>query len=422
MNNATNSERGQVIVIIALAMIGLLALTGLAIDGSMVLADRRNAQSAADTAILAAALARVKPQTDAYGNTIPWEIVALDRASSNGYTGDLIRSEVEVYKCDDVDADCSAPYTGKSEYMKVVIISHVDTTFARVIGIDKMHNRVEAMALAQGSDESIPLFDGNGVVGLAPDGYSFDGWGNSTWTIYGGGVFANSNARGKNNKDNVLFPDGDCVTAVGTASHFSCAVSNSNVDLFYDFPDDILPLLPPIPPCDGVAYRGGDGKLHEQIGKEGRGSVVDHFEDSYAPGLYCITNADGNFHGTISGSGVTFYILDTSFTMRFNGGGGMAVQAPTGGTYKGVLMFSNVTSTACSQNLEFRGNGAGDNIGTVFMPSACIDARGNSGVAQNRSQIIGYRVTSNGTGDVVVNYNPNDNFTLTTPPMISLSQ
>jgi len=50
INKIPNSERGQVLVIVALAMIGLIGITGLAIDGSMVLMDRRHAQNAADTA------------------------------------------------------------------------------------------------------------------------------------------------------------------------------------------------------------------------------------------------------------------------------------------------------------------------------------------------------------------------------------
>ena len=112
MNNAANNERGQVLVIVALAMIGLITMAGLAIDGSIILTDRRRAQNAADTAVLAGALARVRPQTDAYGNIVPWQNIARDRAGSNGYTGDLVRSEVEVYTCDDVDAECAGPYAG----------------------------------------------------------------------------------------------------------------------------------------------------------------------------------------------------------------------------------------------------------------------------------------------------------------------
>ena len=49
-------ERGQALILIALAAVGLFGMTGLAIDGGMVFSDRRNAQNAADTAALAGAL------------------------------------------------------------------------------------------------------------------------------------------------------------------------------------------------------------------------------------------------------------------------------------------------------------------------------------------------------------------------------
>src|SRR3990172_4999758 len=118
MHKKNHSERGQVLVIIALAMIGLVAITGLAIDGSMVLADRRHAQNAADTAVLAGALTYIRECEESSCDTpgeiasakAAMEIDALNRAGSNGYTGDLIRSEVEVFTCDDADAVCTAPY------------------------------------------------------------------------------------------------------------------------------------------------------------------------------------------------------------------------------------------------------------------------------------------------------------------------
>lgn len=413
MKRHHSSERGQALVIIAVAMIGLIGIAGLTIDGSIAYSDRRQAQNAADTAALAAALAKVRGQ-----NLVT---AAQTRATSNGFDNDGTQNTVTVNNppaagCDGVDG----PYAGDDEYIQVIIRATTDTYLAPVVGIDKIDNCVEAITHALPPTVVLP-FDGNAVVGLSPTGNSFETTSNATnWYIYGGGIFANNNAQDKHGR--VSFPDGHCATTVGTATGFTCPANTGNTDLFYNYPDDILPLLPPIPPCDGVAYRGGDGKLHEQSGKEGRGSTVDHIEDSFAPGLYCITNADGNIHGTISGTGVTFYILDTSFTLRFNGGGGMALQAPTSGPYKGVLMFSNVTTTACSQNVEFRGNGSGDNVGTIFMPSACIDARGNSEASQNRSQVIGYQVSSNGTGDVTVDYNPDDNYKVPIPPKIQLTR
>ncbi len=53
-------ERGQALILIALAAVGLFGFSALAIDGSRVFSDRRHAQNTADTAALAAALARVK--------------------------------------------------------------------------------------------------------------------------------------------------------------------------------------------------------------------------------------------------------------------------------------------------------------------------------------------------------------------------
>ena len=56
-----SQERGQALILIAFAAIGLFAFTALAIDGSRVFSDRRHAQNAADTAALAAALAKSEP-------------------------------------------------------------------------------------------------------------------------------------------------------------------------------------------------------------------------------------------------------------------------------------------------------------------------------------------------------------------------
>jgi len=413
MKRYHSSERGQALVIIAVAMIGLVAITGLAIDGSQTYSDRRHAQNAADTSAFAGALAKVRGQDIV--------LAARTRAASNGFNNDGVQNTVTVHNPPEASCDgTEGPYAGNTEYVQVIINATTDTYFAPVVGIDELSNCVEAITRAQPPTVVIP-FNGNAIVGLNPNGFSYDAWGNSEWYIHGGGVFSNGDAQGKNNKDNVHFPDGDCVTAVGTASYFSCPASSGNSDLFYNYPDDIVELLPEIPPCDGVAYRGADGKLHEEVGKEGNGSVVDHFEDTFAPGLYCITEGGTiTVNGTISGTGVTLYILSQNFTLKFNGGGGMALQAPTSGKYKGVLIFSDFTSTPCSQNLEYRGNGTGDNVGTIFMPSACIDARGNSGASQNDSQIIGYTVSSNGDGDVEVFYNAEDNYKAPIPPKIQL--
>ena len=112
MKDSPIHERGQILVIVALLMVGLVAITGLAIDGSMVFADRRQAQNATDSAALAGAFAYVKEcevtGCDCLGEIsdakAAMQIAALDRASSNGYSSNLICSEVFVNTCDDPDA------------------------------------------------------------------------------------------------------------------------------------------------------------------------------------------------------------------------------------------------------------------------------------------------------------------------------
>src|SRR6185503_13740171 len=102
-------ERGQALVIIALAVVGLFGFSALAIDGSRVFSDRRNAQNAADTSALSAALAKIRKE--------PFVPAAEDRAQSNGYVTDA-DSKVEVNLCNDtlITTPCQGiPTTGKPE-------------------------------------------------------------------------------------------------------------------------------------------------------------------------------------------------------------------------------------------------------------------------------------------------------------------
>ena len=77
-----STPRGQALVLIALAAVGLFAFAALAIDGSRVFSDRRHSQNASDTSALAAALAECVITRPRPSN---WKQPGRDRASSNGY-------------------------------------------------------------------------------------------------------------------------------------------------------------------------------------------------------------------------------------------------------------------------------------------------------------------------------------------------
>ncbi len=212
--NIKATEKGQALILIALAAVGLLAFSALAIDGSRVFSEKRHAQNAADTAALAGALAYAR---DADINT-----AVEARATSNGYDGGT-SNDVTITTANIVagSGKCQGDVAGKD--ITVTIVSHVNTTFARVIGRDQV--TVAVTATSRGCDfHRESLFNGNAIVGLKPNiggDCSFDS-GNSDaahWTVKGGGIFANGCAFSKNNAS-VTLDAGECATSVGTASWF----------------------------------------------------------------------------------------------------------------------------------------------------------------------------------------------------------
>jgi len=203
-------ERGQALIIIALAAVGLFAVVGLAIDGSAKFADQRRAQNAADTTAMAAALAKVTGLKNGDSNTpadcppasgTPSTVCAAllnagyVRATSNGYDGNLVTNTVEIYS-----PPISGPYFGNENYVQVIITSWVKTTFAKVIGITQTQNIVQATAYLKTGDS---LTDGAMIVAYDPDpncstsgtgGYSVSVSGSSTVNLNKGGIFVNSRA------------------------------------------------------------------------------------------------------------------------------------------------------------------------------------------------------------------------------------
>ncbi len=115
----SNSSKGQALILIAIAMAALIGLTALTVDGGSAYLDRRSAQNAADSAVLAAAFARAKEDPN-------WKQAAQNRAQQQGFNNDGQSSIVEVYRCDEAGASCG-PYQGNEEYIQVIITSNKPT-------------------------------------------------------------------------------------------------------------------------------------------------------------------------------------------------------------------------------------------------------------------------------------------------------
>ena len=141
MRRSPFAPRGQVLVIVALGIIVLLAIAGIAIDVGRLMAERRHMQTAADAAALAACQSLT-------AGAVADEAAAITRARSvagvnldgspSGTTG--VMADPPVYEDQDgsgfLDADeLVSGVVISSTSARVAISGDVETTLARVIGI-----------------------------------------------------------------------------------------------------------------------------------------------------------------------------------------------------------------------------------------------------------------------------------------------
>ncbi|MBT3336613.1 MAG: hypothetical protein HN855_12285 [Anaerolineae bacterium] len=414
-------ERGQAIVLLTLAIVSLVGFTALAIDGGNAYSNNRQAQNAADTAALSAALAKIRNND--------WNATALNITASNGFDDNDSSVTVTVHNPPQSGAyaNCSSTAYDCNEYIQVIIESEVETFFAPVVGIDTTNNRVEAVARAKPATTQV-LFNGNAVVGLNPrasrhgsNPCGFD-TGNSNadkWILEGGGIFSNGCAYSKNN-DSVTLPHDKCVTTVTSADGFTCSQPNQSA-LAYST-EDIAAMMPPTPACDDTA----EGGYNIETLTSGHHAGEDF---NFINGIYCIDDFEILFQDNVIVNNATIYVTDTDFDVKFAAGHGFGGTAPASGPYEGYYLIIEMSNTPCeryqdhgSQSIEFRGHSSIGIVGTILAPTACIDFRGNSNGEVTHSQVIGYNVTSNGNADVFVSYNPEENATAFISPQIELAE
>jgi Flp pilus assembly protein TadG len=419
------SEKGQALILITLAAVGLFSFAALAIDGTRVFSEKRHAQNAADTSALAGALAYTRADDDDDFDAVI-TTAAESRATSNGFD-DGATNDVTVVITDAPSADCPANTDGKE--ITVNIVFYMNTTFTRVIGRNEVTGAVTATSRACGSYHG-PPFNGNAIVSLAPSGVGFDAHGTPDWTITGGGIYVNSDNRNPTaaaicgGSAGITAPS---ITVVGetdfTCSTVNIASTNENTGNQISY-STYSALFPREPACDGTATFSG-GQWHPEAGKDGSQVNINGSMD-FAPGLYCVTNSPVNDVDTLTGSEVTFYMMRSDFRMILNGNGeGIDATAPTSGEYRGVLIYLAPQVDAngnliMTQELDLRGNGSGDLIGTIIAPSADVTMFGNSGTGAYNSQVIGYQVDAGGNADITIHYQAAENYQATLPNTLTL--
>lgn len=403
------TEKGQALILIVFAIVGMIGITALAVDGGNAYAERRRAQNAADAAVLDAALAKVR------GGNLYSE--GLARANSNNFVdtdagagSSSSDTNVEIY-----NPPINGPYSGNSEYIQVIITSTVQTYFGPVIGITQVTNSVQAVARAAPS-YTAPMFLGNAIVSLAESeckAITFQG--NANATVTGGGLFVNSDCANSAffNNSGAAHLDAPCLQAVGGITYKpgsltippACIITGSS---------PLPPVVYPNPTCSGNAVKSGDTLSPGNVS----GTFPPKDVTKLLSGIYCV---DGNFrmnaNDTLEGTHVV--IVMKSGDIRFNGGAEINLSAPTTGPYAGLLIFMPESNNS---EIVINGNSNSTFTGTILAPSSPITINGTGSATGLHSQVIGYTVDLSGTGDTFIQYDDSTNYDAPVNPSVELIQ
>ncbi|HET9912910.1 MAG TPA: Tad domain-containing protein [Anaerolineales bacterium] len=451
------TQKGQALILIALAAVGLFGFAALALDGSAVFADRRHAQNAADTGAYAAALARIRGKPEA-----EWKQAGLDRVGTNGYTdnGEIV---VKVYSClewktspdNPTGADCKALPAGADpdEYVLVRVRSVVKMYFARVIGRQEVINYSDAIVRAAPANIT-EWFNGHALVSAnpgcaAPGEFGpFEVGGNGNTVVNNSGIFVNSScplAFVDNGNSNTVLTDpsaGVCVvggvqpgvTGVNPAPAANCG-DQIDINQFW-MPDSDPSLLAPYCSTPGtITSSGGDyiatPGYFNKTGNKTFPDVSPARVLKLQKGIYCLYNGigltgnwtitsdlDGDGHE--SSEGVFFYVPGGDVV--FNGGSELrlyAMDSTSGGFPSQLLDYLFYIPASNRADVKITGSNNSTFTGMILAPTSAIEIIGNGGALSLHTQIIGHNTRISGSGNIEITYDPNDVPPAIIPPRLS---
>jgi Flp pilus assembly protein TadG len=393
-----SQRRGNIVILIAVCMSSLLAITAIVLDGGLLLDYRRQAQSAADAAALAAASQLLNngatssnPDPGDKGNEAALASAAANGVSNNG-TNSIVTVNIPPKEGD---------HAGKTGYVEVIVQLNLKRTFSRIFGDEDLP--VPARAVARGKRDKLP----NGILVLNPTQKgALDVTGSATLDVKGS-VIVDSN-----HSEAVTFNGSSIVTAkevnitgsnpgytLGGSSAFNSAEMLTGIA---PTPDPLITLPPP--DASSMTIRDGkkikDGDVLQPGVYKGGITVNSHYQITLMPGIYYLEG--GGFHlgaqAGLTANGVMFYNAPDDKgnvgAINMSGGGQVIMSPPTEGLYEGMSLFQDRTSTS---PITLSGQSNWDFGGTVYAAKAPVTVTGG-GNGKFGSQFISDTLKISGQG------------------------
>jgi len=418
-----NGERGQALILLVLGVVILLGFTALAVDGGMLYADRRQAQTGADSASLTGGAAAAMDLENGSVTYMNWNcssagitsarqaaaFAAINRAGSNSYTIDQ-----DISDDNGVDTSCgqedNGSYVDKYLDIRTRITEDTPTAFAHFVYSGPLRSTVEAITRIR---PRMPLAYGNAIIALSDVCHGNEGGvtvdGNSLVRVFGGGIFSNACIVGNGSVDvevtngTIRCYGANCFTGHGGASFSPTPEENAP----YRLPASSVAVTEPDCYAPGMVDRSLSGNPTSiQPGRYSQQIRVNNNETLHMePGLYCLANGVRvNGNGTLTGDWVTLYITSGDFDT--NGNATVTLSSPPARNctvcppaIEGVLVY---LAEGNDGKVYVTGNSYSTYTGTVYAPNGTIEAGGTADSFNFHSQLISWTVKMHGTSDVYV--------------------
>jgi Flp pilus assembly protein TadG len=416
-----DGEEGQAVVLMAIVMLALLFIVGLAIDAGQLYSAKRSEQEAADAAAFAGAVVLYQQ-----GSGVEAITAARTDALTNGYSsGSCLMSTPGV--CYDAASrttvavywpPISGQHIGNAQHIEVEITRQVQTA---LVPAHAAFNPVRARGVA-GSE---PLNNGYAIMALDRGNTcpAFTASSNGDLHLTGGGILVNSTcqtggaANDQNNASRFTVESPYTLDVTGNASGSWASIGipvnpghNQVPDPFAGFPK---PATTGLPVCSSLAM------CQDGFGNQNPGVYTTNLGGSGGtdltlnPGIYILkAGMDTGGNANVTGNDVFLYNTYSTYpaapgvspncqSVNLQGNAVMTFSAQTTGTWANLLVYQD---PACSVEMKIGGNGTFDGTGSIYIPSAHFRFDGNPSTL-NGSQLIA-RTVDIQNGNITINYDP----------------
>jgi Flp pilus assembly protein TadG len=418
-------ESGQTAVILVLSFTVLAGCLGLAIDTGLFFVAKRNMQIAADAAAVAGALDYKYNATVSTAQS-SGQTAATANGVTNGTGGAAVTINVPPV---------NGPYAGTTGFVEAIVSEPVSVSFFRMLKFGTVTVTARAVAgsgnvagclwaLAKsGTDVSVT---GSGSFTASNCTIYDDSSSNNALTLTGSGSISAKNIAIVGNYTDTgsgsihpnppttgIAPAADPLANVPTPTVSSGTCSSNCTQSFSGSSNNsigpgtynsisntgsgTLTLTPGNYIINGPLSNTGSGNL---VLGAGNYTITGNFTTT---GSGALTLGAGNYavggnlsltgSGALTGIGVTFYTKGAS---TVTGSGSMDLEAPTSGTYNGVMFFQDRSDT---QTMSLTGSGGATFKGIVYAPAAPVTVTG-SGSWSIDADFIADSISLTGSGSI----------------------